>query len=139
MSSAIAKAQSFLTNGLTLRGGLAADRVGRLNVLYPLTILSGILCYAMWLPAQSVDVVIAFVCLYGFCSGIFICVTPAVIAQITPDEKLGARLGAFFSTTAIATLIGNPIGGALLRGEARSSYQYLILFAVGFKSKMAIL
>lgn len=97
-----------------------------------MTILSGILCFAMWLPAQGVSLVIAFTLLYGFCSGIFISVTPAVVAQITPEEKLGARLGAFFSTTAIATLIGTPIGGALLQGETRSSYQYVIVFAVGF-------
>lgn len=95
-----------------------------------MTILSGILCYAMWLPAQSVDLVIAFTCLYGFCSGIFISVTPAVIGQLTSEEKLGARLGAFFSTTAIATLIGTPIGGALIQGEAKDDYQYLIIFAV---------
>ena len=97
-----------------------------------MTILSGILCYAMWLPAQSVNVVIAFTCLYGFCSGILISVTPAVIGQLTPEERLGARLGAFFSTTAIATLIGTPIGGALIQGEANNDYQYLIIFAVSF-------
>lgn len=131
MSPVILKARGFLTDGVPTRGGHTADRVGRLNLLYPMTILSGILCYAIWLPAQSVKLVIAFVCLYGFCSGIFISVTPAVVAQITPEDKLGARLGAFFSTTAIATLIGNPIGGALLQGEARSSYRYLIVFAVG--------
>ena len=84
----------------------------------------------MWLPAHNVPLVIAFTCLYGFCSGIFISVTPAVIGEITPEGKLGARLGAFFSVTAVATLTGTPIGGALIRGASRDGYRALIVFAV---------
>ena len=95
-----------------------------------MTILSGVLCFAIWLPAHSAQLVIAFTCLYGFCSGIFISVTPAAIGQITPEGKLGSRLGAFFSTTAIATLIGTPIGGVLIQGESRDGYRFLITFAV---------
>ena len=111
-------------------GGMAADRIGRLNLLYPMTCMSGIFCFTMWLPANNVATIISFVCLYGFSSGVFISVTPAVVAQLSPDDKIGARIGAFFTLTAIATLIGTPIAGTIIDQGAQDPYKYLILFAV---------
>jgi MFS family permease len=111
-------------------GGMAADKIGRLNLLYPMTCLSGIFCLTMWLPATNVATVISFVCLYGFSSGVFISVTPAVVAQLSPDDKIGARIGAFFTLAAIATLIGTPIAGTIIDEGAHDPYKNLILFAV---------
>lgn len=104
--------------------------MGRLNFLFPMVILSGVFCLAMWLPASTIETVIAFVSLYGFCSGVFISVTNAAVAQILPREKQGARQGAFFVLTAVATLIGSPIGGALIKSESRTGYQPMIIFSV---------
>lgn len=96
-----------------------------------MTLVSGIFCLTMWLPTGTdVATVVAFVCLYGFSSGIFISVTPAVVAQISPDDRIGARIGAFFTLAAIATLIGTPIAGSLVDKEAQDGYRNLILFAV---------
>ena len=95
-----------------------------------MTCLSGIFCLTMWLPADNVTTVISFVCLYGFSSGIFISVTPAVVAQLSPDDKIGARIGAFFTLAAIATLIGTPIAGTIIDQGAHDPYKNLILFAV---------
>lgn len=104
--------------------------MGRLNILFPMVILSGVFCLAMWLPASTIETVIAFISLYGFCSGVFISVTNAAVAQILPREKQGARQGAFFVLTAVATLIGSPIGGALIKSESRAGYQPMIIFSV---------
>jgi MCP family monocarboxylic acid transporter-like MFS transporter 10 len=55
----------------------------------------------------------------------------SVIGQITPDGSLGARVGAFYSVIAIASLVGTPIGGALIVDrEKKEGYQWLILFSV---------
>ncbi|KAJ4355487.1 uncharacterized protein N0V89_003503 [Didymosphaeria variabile] len=110
-------------------GGLLADKFGRLNLLYPMTLLSGVFCLAMWLPAINVASVVAFVCLYGFTSGIFISVTPAVVAQISPEDRIGARIGAFFTLAAIATLTGTPIAGALVGKSVQDGYNNVIVFA----------
>lgn len=54
-----------------------------------------------------------------------------MIGQITPDGNLGARIGAFYSVVAVASLIGTPIGGALIVEEqSKGGYQWLILFSV---------
>ena len=112
-------------------GGYAADRLGRLNILYPMTILSGILCFALWLPPRDISYLVAFTCLYGFGTGIFISVGPAAITQTCPDDKIGSRLGAFQCLLAVATLTGTPIGGAIVREQTMQSYTGLIVFAVG--------
>ncbi|KAK2758472.1 hypothetical protein CKAH01_05520 [Colletotrichum kahawae] len=110
-------------------GGHAADRIGRLNFLYPMTLLCGLLGMAMWLPATTPGVLVGFACLYGFASGVFISVMPAATGQIIPTEKLGARLGAFGTVTAMAVLTGSPIAGALIQSDARTGYHPLIIFA----------
>ncbi|GME37345.1 Mfs general substrate transporter [Neofusicoccum parvum] len=110
-------------------GGFAADHTGRLNILYPVTTLSGVLCLTTWLPASNPTTVIAFTCLYGFCSGIFISVMPSAVAQISPEEKIGARLGAFSSVSAVAVLIGTPIGGSFVKNGTLDEYEKLIVYA----------
>ncbi|KAK0642545.1 Aspyridones efflux protein apdF [Lasiodiplodia hormozganensis] len=110
-----------------LCGGYAADHIGRLNLLYPMTTLSGIISLAMWLPATNPATVIAFTCLYGFCSGIFISVTPSAVAQISPEEKLGARLGAL-NISAMTVLVGTPIGGAFIKNGTVEEYNRLIVY-----------
>lgn len=87
----------------------------------------------MWLPAKTPAVLVGFACVYGFASGIFISVMPAATAQITPVDKLGARLGAFGSVTSVAFLTGTPIAGSLIQGETREGYQPLLIFAVSLR------
>lgn len=113
-------------------GGLVADEIGPGNITYPMTILSGIQCLTMWLVTSKTSVLIAFAILYGFCSGIFIAVLPVIVAQISPEDKLGGRIGAFYSFLAIAQLVGSPIAGALKRPVTEAVHGYMgpIVFAV---------
>ncbi|KAF1976428.1 MFS general substrate transporter [Bimuria novae-zelandiae CBS 107.79] len=117
-------------------GSLAADAAGPANTVSPMTILSGLLCLGTWAVTSSVSVIICFVSLFGFCSGVFIAVLPVIVAQITPDANLGGRVGAFYSICAVAQLVGSPIGGALIRksktvgGEGSADrFLGLIMFA----------
>lgn len=95
-----------------------------------MTILSGLQCLAMWLVTSNVGVLVAFVSLYGFSSGVFIAVLPVIVAQISPEEKLGGRIGTFYSLLSIAQLIGSPIAGALIKKKDASGYSGLIIFVV---------
>jgi MCP family monocarboxylic acid transporter-like MFS transporter 10 len=74
---------------------------------------------------------VLFVCVYGFSSSSVSSLPPSVIGQFTPDDKLGARIGAFYSVIAIASLVGTPIGGALITDkDHKEGYRWLILFSV---------
>jgi MFS family permease len=112
-------------------GGFVGDCIGRLNLLYPVTLNLGLLC-TVWLLSTSIEALVVFCCLFGFFSGMFVGLIPPAVSQISPDEKLGARIGAFYSVIAISSLIGTPVGGALIKGDAKSrtNYQNVILYAV---------
>ncbi|OJD29981.1 uncharacterized protein BKCO1_680003 [Diplodia corticola] len=112
-------------------GGWAADVTGALNFLYPMTLLSGVLCLSLWLLDQNMDMILVFCIMYGFTSGVFISVTPAAVTQIVPEDKIGARMGAFFTLTALATLMGSPVAGCLIDegdGVGTEGYRGIILF-----------
>lgn len=105
-----------------------ADRVGRYNVMILFSYLSGILVLALWLPSRSNAPVIVFSALYGFGSGAFVSLAPALVAQISDLREVGVRNGTFFSIISFAALTGTPIGGALVPDVLHGSYTKLQIF-----------
>jgi MFS family permease len=96
----------FLPNILTAlsSGGHMADKIGRLNLIYPMTILSRVSCLPCGFQHASITASSPFPVFYGFCSGVFVSAMLTAVGQITPvAENLGARLGAF--STAVAVLV----------------------------------
>lgn len=117
-------------------GGLLGDCMGRLNFLWPMVMFTGCICIFVWLLVNSLAAIVLFACLYGFGTGNFTALLPSVIGQITPDESLGARVGAFYSIVAIASLIGTPIGSVLITdNDNREGYRWLIIFSVRLSNK----
>ncbi|GAM89554.1 hypothetical protein ANO11243_075930 [Dothideomycetidae sp. 11243] len=95
--------------------GHVADKVGRFNVMTVMTLMSAVFIFAVWIPASTNAIVIAFAALYGFGSGAYISIMPTLVAEITKDmSKLGVRNGTSFAIISIAALIGSPLGGALI-------------------------
>ncbi|MCJ1253958.1 hypothetical protein MMC24_001772 [Lignoscripta atroalba] len=97
--------------------GYFADRYGRFNVMIIMSYFSAILVLALWLPATTNAPIIVFAALYGFGSGAFVSMAPALIAQISDIRQIGIRTGTMFAIISVAALCGNPIGGALLARE----------------------
>ncbi|CAO2657115.1 Nn.00g032410.m01.CDS01 [Neocucurbitaria sp. VM-36] len=123
-----------IMNGCTIFGaifgGLLGDHVGRLNFLWPMTLVSGCLCLFLWLLSNSLATLVFFACVYGFSLSCVTALPPSIVGQITPDDKLGARIGAFYSVVAISSLVGTPIGGALITdGNEKDGYRWLIVFS----------
>ncbi|KAJ5532950.1 MFS transporter asaE [Penicillium frequentans] len=114
--------------GRTLPGYLA-DRLGRFNVMIVFSFLSGILVLALWLPSRGNAPAIVFSALYGFSSGAFVSLAPALIAQISDLREVGIRNGTCFSIISFAALTGTPIGGALVPDVLTGSYTKLQIFA----------
>ena len=90
--------------------GWLGDRFGRFNVTVLMCYMCGILCLALWLPAAANTPVILFSAFYGFGSGAFVSMMPALVAKITDIRQIGVRSGTLFALISIAGLIGNPIG-----------------------------
>jgi MFS family permease len=62
----------------------------------------------------------------GFLSAALVTLPSAAFANICPDmSRLGTRLGMSWSISSIATLIGSPIAGALLKTKANGETDFL--------------
>ncbi|KAG7805685.1 hypothetical protein KL921_005402 [Ogataea angusta] len=100
--------------GRILRGFLA-DVFGRLNVLIPFMLLSGILPSTLWLNSSSSDIIfLIFDVTWGFSSEVVISIFPALVPQLFGVEKNQNRMGLLFTFAEIGALFGQIICGAYL-------------------------
>lgn len=81
---------------------------------------TGIVVLALWIPATSNAALIVFALLFGFGSGAFISLGPALVAQISPIEKIGLRQGLLLAVMSVGALTTSPIGGAIVESEGGS-------------------
>ncbi|RBR06773.1 hypothetical protein FVER53590_12628 [Fusarium verticillioides] len=108
--------------------GYIADKVGSFNVSIAAATLSTIFMLGLWLPGHSRESAIAFAALFGFSSGTYTAISPALIAHISDLEEIGTRSGTMYAFMSVAALTGSPIGGALI-SSAGGSYWKLQVFA----------
>ncbi|KAH9846763.1 monocarboxylate permease [Lenzites betulinus] len=108
--------------------GYIADKTGPLKVFVPAAAVCSVLLLGLWLPSRNSASIIAFAALYGLFSGAFVSLLPSYIASISPREKLGARLGSVYMVVAVASLVGTPTGGALLKETDEAHFRNLIIF-----------
>ena len=131
MSSRLAAYMLAILNALSIFGrtipGAIADRTGRFNTMIVTSYLSAILVLALWLPSRGNVPIILFAAFYGFSSGAFVSLAPALVAQISDIRQIGVRTGTMFAIVSVAALCGNPIGGALVSHED-GRYTYLQIF-----------
>jgi MFS family permease len=90
--------------------------------------VSGILVLALWIPGSSNATSLVSAILFGFSSGAYVSLTPALIAQISPPREFGYRNGLMFFFVAFPGLVTNPIAGAVLAHED-GSYNGMKVFA----------
>ncbi|KAI2631497.1 MFS general substrate transporter [Hypomontagnella submonticulosa] len=100
--------------------GFLGDRFGRFNVMIFISGLSGIITLALWVPGKSTATTIVYGAVFGFASGGFISLLPAVVAQISDIREIGTRSGIAFFTSALGALTGSPIGGAIVNSNGGS-------------------
>ncbi|KIK51471.1 hypothetical protein GYMLUDRAFT_208622 [Collybiopsis luxurians FD-317 M1] len=108
--------------------GHIADRLGRFNTIVVSTAISSILTLSLWYSSTAETNVVVFAALYGFASGPFFSLLPACVAQISPPDRIGARIGMLFATLSFGALAGTPIGGLFIREITVANFQHLILY-----------
>lgn len=90
------------------------DKLGRYNMFVIVCTISAILILGLWLPGSSNATSIIFAVLFGFFSGAYISLSPALVAQISPPKEFGYRSGLLFCAGSIPGLVTSPIAGAIL-------------------------
>ncbi|KAI5474375.1 MFS monocarboxylate transporter [Pseudohyphozyma bogoriensis] len=98
-----------------LSTGMLSDRVGKLNTAVPVALFTAIMIFIM--PACSTVVgSVMFALFFGIASGAWwTLVAPCLMALAKDVSEIGSRVGFGFFFIALATLVGTPIAGALLK------------------------
>ncbi|RSL57785.1 hypothetical protein CEP54_008103 [Fusarium duplospermum] len=87
-----------------LTSGFLGDKIGRYNMFFLVCNVSGILILALWIPGTSNVAYILFAAFFGFFSGAYVSLWPALVAQISPPKEFGYRSGLLFCSGAIPGL-----------------------------------
>ncbi|RAL05339.1 MFS general substrate transporter [Aspergillus ibericus CBS 121593] len=122
----------FLNIGLIpgrLLPGLAADRLGRFNMMVLTSLVCAILTLALWYKSgSSLGAIVCYAVLFGFWSGTAMSLSPVCISQICATEDYGTRTGTTYTIASIGVLTGIPIAGAIQQRD-HGEYGGLIIFA----------
>ncbi|KAJ2713320.1 hypothetical protein H4R19_002307 [Coemansia spiralis] len=109
--------------------GLSADFIGPLNSMLLSTAVSAIAILAMWLPCNSIGLLVASALLYGFVSGSVASLVPVVTASLFGIKRLPSILGLLFVSYAVGSLVSSPVGGKLLDDYGHGTdFKWLIVY-----------
>ncbi|KAJ6144902.1 hypothetical protein N7470_008797 [Penicillium chermesinum] len=116
--------------------GYAADKLGRLNMLFFTTVVSAFSVFAFWLPSTFVDktvtslasevLFIFFAILYGCFGSAYISLFPASLVELFGVQHYTSVNGALYFIRGAGALLGTPLTGLLLSGQSalESPYNY---------------
>ncbi|KAH6611797.1 major facilitator superfamily domain-containing protein [Boeremia exigua] len=96
--------------------GYVADRcIGVLNT-FALCLVANVVILWCWLAVKSIPAYYAYIVVYGLSAASFQSLFSTTIAAYCHDiANIGTRLGMAFTGMGVATLVGGPISGALLK------------------------
>jgi MFS family permease len=130
-SEAAAAALVSLIGGTSIVGRLVLGPIGdRLGVLrlFKTTVLMMAMSYAIWLFSSSYVWLAVFAVVLGANYGSRIAAVPAVLIELFGADNLGTTLGAFFTATGIAALLGPTLAGVAI--DLSGGYRGGVLFAL---------
>jgi MFS family permease len=94
--------------------GSLADSIGRINMIFAGIFIAGLVCLVCWIFANSFGVLIVFVLIYGFSSGAYISILPALTSELFSVYNIASVNGLLYASSAIPNLVGTPIASTIL-------------------------
>ncbi|RHZ54007.1 uncharacterized protein CDV56_101682 [Aspergillus thermomutatus] len=100
MSAALAQYLVAVLNAGSLFGRLSAgvfsDRVGAYNICVGVVFLAGAVVLGLWIPASGNAAIVVFAVVFGFASGAYVSLAPALVVGISPLQEIRYRTGLLF-------------------------------------------
>lgn len=110
--------------------GLASDHVGDVNTLLISCLFASLSILILWILAgTSLAMMTLFCIVYGFFSGSFVSIIPTVAAHLCGIARMASVTGIVYGGIAIGSLIGSPVGGAILDLSDSQDYRPMQLWA----------
>jgi MFS family permease len=132
MSASLSIYTIAILNAVSIFGrilpGFVADKVGRFNMMMLCTSISAILTIGLWLPGNNNAATICFAAFFGFFSGSYVSLTPALVAEISPPHEIGHGTGVLYFFISLGVLAGSPIAGVLINADG-GQFTYVKIFA----------
>lgn len=108
---------------------IAADKIGRINVLSSCMLISGVLIFALWVPAIKNEIMALFAVfcvIFGFFLSPLFSLFPACLGQIFGIKGSEDRLFLFFITSAPGPILGSLIAGSFIPVQHHGDKQILL-------------
>lgn len=118
--------------------GDMADRFGRYNTMIVSLFLCTVSVLGFWLPDILISdlkndaLLVAFILLFGFCSGSNVSLTPICLGQLCKTQEYGRYYASCFTVVSFGVLASIPIAGGLLdavEAIGKERYWGVALFA----------
>ncbi|KAK3390687.1 putative MFS monocarboxylate transporter [Podospora didyma] len=93
--------------------GHLADRYGHFNMIILSALVSTITAFS-WTAAKNLEGMIAISLVYGYSSGSILALQNACVGKIAGSHMQGTAMGMMIGCVAVTSLIGAPVGGALV-------------------------
>ncbi|KAK4125874.1 MFS general substrate transporter [Parathielavia appendiculata] len=102
--------------------GYYSDRVGRINMALCMTLLCGVLCLTVWIPARSYVGLLVFAATAGVVSGTFWSTVNPILAEVVGIAEAGSTYGAICFALVLPTTFGEAIALQLAKGEGMHQF-----------------
>ncbi|KAK9367533.1 major facilitator superfamily domain-containing protein [Lipomyces kononenkoae] len=110
--------------------GLLSDWVNKFALFSAVTLFSGLVCAPFWYFSHSEATITVVAVAYGFFTGGILAMFSTLVAQISPVQEIGTRLGAVNGVISFASLVSLPIAGAIV--GSNSNYDDMKIYAGAF-------
>ena len=109
--------------------GVASDRLGRFEVASGLTLLCGLCCFAIWIPATSFGVTVLFALLAGAILGVFWLTIGPLCVEVAGLQHLPSLLALSWLSIVLPTTFSEVISLYLRRPSHDRPYLYTQIFS----------
>ncbi|KXJ87513.1 major facilitator superfamily domain-containing protein [Microdochium bolleyi] len=116
--------------------GIASDRFSRIVTAGSLTLACGVICFALWIPAQSFALTLVFAIPCGAILGVFWMTIGPLVVEVGGLKETQSLLSLAWATTVIPSTCAEPIALVLRGLSSPRTYLYAQLFA-GFSYMVA--
>ncbi|KAI7920068.1 hypothetical protein M0657_006794 [Pyricularia oryzae] len=111
--------------------GWWGDYIGVFNSNLITILISSISAFAIWLPFGSQTAgIVSFVVIFGLANGNTTSITPVCVGKLCDTQSYGRYYATAYTIGSVGSLIGIPIGGAIIKAAGGSYWGVILLTGV---------